>query len=176
MTDETRETTPDVSEPAAAGGAPAAAPGPDPEALQRERDEYFDLLLRKTAEFDNYRKRVERERLEREQSAAADLLSALLPLVDDLERALSVDAESSTVESYREGVRLIHEELVSVLETRGVTPIQAVGADFDPNFHEAVATEPSDAHRDGEVVEEVRRGYRLHDRLLRAAMVRVATS
>ena len=141
-----------------------------------ERDEYYDLLLRKTAEFDNYRKRIERERTSVQQSAAADLMSELLPLVDDLERALSVDTESAAADTYRAGVELIHRQLLSLLEKRGVKAIDALGTQFDPAFHQAVATGPADddEYPDGSVIEEHRRGYTLHGRLLRPAMVKVA--
>ena len=144
--------------------------------LQRQRDEYYDRLLRKTAEFDNYRKRIERERQAQAESAAADLLQELLPLVDDLERALkSESAEGS--DAYRRGVELILKRLEDTLRRRGVRPIEALGADFDPNYHQAVAYEPApekEARRDGEVIEEFGRGYMLGDRLLRPSMVKVA--
>ncbi len=111
--------------------------------LQRQRDEYYDRLLRKTAEFDNYRKRIERERQAQAESAAADLLKELLPLVDDLERALkSESAEGS--DAYRRGVELILKRLEDTLRRRGVRPIEALGADFDPNYHQAVAYEPAE--------------------------------
>jgi molecular chaperone GrpE len=140
---------------------------------ERKRDEYYDLLLRKTAEFDNYRKRIDRERQAVAESAAADLLSELLPLVDDLERALAADG-ADNVNAYRRGVELIHRQLLDVLTKRGVRPIEALGADFDPYYHQAVAHEPAAGRRDGEVMEEFRRGYMLGDRLLRPAMVKVA--
>jgi molecular chaperone GrpE len=142
--------------------------------LQRQRDEYYDRLLRKTAEFDNYRKRIDRERQQVTEAAAADLIAELLPLVDDLERALKADAGDSGVDAYRRGVELIHKQLVELLRKRGVRPIDAVGADFDPHYHQAVAHEHVEGRRDGEVTEEFRRGYMLGDRLLRPAMVKVA--
>jgi molecular chaperone GrpE len=142
--------------------------------LQRERDELKDLLLRKTAEFDNFRKRTERERLAVSDAAAADLIGELLPLVDDLERALKAEPGSDGAEAYRRGVELIYKQLTESLRKRGVRPIEAAGADFDPHFHQTVAHEPSAAHRDGEIIEEFRRGYMLGDRLLRASMVKVA--
>ena len=142
--------------------------------LQRERDEFKDLLLRKTAEFDNYRRRTERERQSQAESAAADLLGELLPLVDDLERALSADPGTEGVDAYRRGVELIHRQLSEVLRKRGVRPIEALGADFDPHQHQAVSHEAAPGHRDGEVIEEYRRGYTLGDRLLRPSMVKVA--
>lgn len=141
---------------------------------ERQRDEYYELLLRKTAEFDNYRKRIDRERQAVSEAAASDLLAELLPLVDDLERALSAEADDKTAHAYRRGVELIHRQLLDVLSKRGVRPIEALGADFDPYYHQAVTHEPADGRRDGEVIEEFRRGYTLGDRLLRPAMVKVA--
>lgn len=141
--------------------------------LQQQRDDYYDRLLRKTAEFDNYRKRTERERLQLSEAAAADLLTELLPLVDDMERALKADAGPDG-DGVRKGVELIHRQLLEVLRKRGVRPIEALGADFDPHFHNAVSHEPAEGRREGEVIEEFRRGYMLGDRLLRPAMVKVA--
>lgn len=184
------ETPPDTERPAPAGGAaaepePAAPPdetppdgagpgadGPTLDAVVRERDAHYDRLLRVTAEFDNYRKRTERERREWVDQAAGDLLGDLLPVVDDLERALAADARDG--DAYRRGVEIIHKQLLDVMTRRGVAPIEAVGTDFDPNLHQAVAHEPSDGHRDGEVVAELRRGYTLRQRLLRPSMVKVA--
>ncbi len=145
----------------------------DVQALKRERDDYYDRLLRKTAEFDNYRKRIERERREQAEYAAADVLSDLLPLVDDLERALEADADTGT-DAYRKGVELIHKQMLDLLRRRGVTPIEAVGHEFDPHLHQAVTHEAVPGRPEGEVVEEFRRGYRLRDRLLRPSMVKVA--
>jgi molecular chaperone GrpE len=149
----------------------------DPENVRRERDDYRDRLLRATAEFDNYRKRVERDRAQLADFAIAELLKDVLPVVDDLERALSAKPAAETaagVAGYRTGVELIHRQLLELLRKRKVTPIEALGADFDPNVHQAVSQEPSSTHRDGEVIEELRRGYLLGDRLLRPAMVKVA--
>ena len=144
--------------------------------LRRERDEYRDLLLRKTAEFDNFRKRIDRERTTVQQTAAADILGDLLPLVDDLERALSPNVASAEANTYRTGVELIHKQLLSLLEKRGVAPIASVGSEFNPEYHQAVETSPAEdgEYDDGTVVEELRRGYTLHGRLLRPAMVKVA--
>jgi molecular chaperone GrpE len=142
--------------------------------LEQERDELKDLLLRKTAEFDNYRKRTDRERRSVSDTAAAGLLEELLPLVDDLERALKVEAVGEGAEAYRRGVELILKQLEETLRRRGVTPIEALGADFDPYYHQAVSYEPAEGRREGEIIEEFRRGYMLGDRLLRASMVKVA--
>jgi molecular chaperone GrpE len=150
-------------------------PAADLAQVQKERDEYYDRLLRKTAEFDNYRKRTDRERLQLSEAAAADLIKDLLPLVDDLERAMkAADAEDEAAAPILRGVEMIHKQLLETLRKRGVTPIEALGADFDPHYHMAVAHEPAEGRRDNEVIEEFTRGYMLGDRLLRPAMVKVA--
>jgi molecular chaperone GrpE len=143
------------------------------EIVKRERDDYYDRLLRKTAEFDNYRKRIERERRAQADQAVADLLLELLLVVDDFDRALTTGADDSG-SSYKKGVELIHAKLQDLLRKQGVKPIETLGADFDPNLHQAVAHEQSPGHRDGEVIGEMRRGYTIGDRLLRPAMVKVA--
>ena len=162
----------------ASGETSATAPPEQGDAsvaeLTKQRDDFYDRLLRKTAEFDNYRKRTDRERLQLSEAAAADLLTDLLPLVDDMERALKADAGADAADGIRRGVELIHKQLLEVLRKRGVKPIDALGADFDPHFHQAVAYEPAEGRRDGEVIEEFRRGYMLGDRLLRPARVKVA--
>lgn len=156
-------------------GETGAGVGERPPVSAAEHDALRDRLLRVSAEFDNYRKRTERERREIVERAAEGVLSDLLPIVDDLERALAVEADESAVSAYRAGVELIHRQMLDLLARRGVTPIDAVGQDFDPHLHQAVATEPvTNGHRDGEIVEELRRGYRLGDHLLRPSMVKVA--
>ena len=141
--------------------------------LQRERDEFHDRWLRKSAEFDNYRKRVDRERREQADQGIADLLEELLLVVDDFDRALTVDAADGST-GYRKGVELIHSKLNDILRKRGVRPIETLGTDFDPNLHQAVIHETSPDHREGEVIGELRRGYVIGDKLLRPAMVKVA--
>jgi molecular chaperone GrpE len=150
----------------------------DPYQIMKERDDYRDRLLRSIAEFDNYRKRIERERRELAEFVSFEILHDLLPLVDDLERALAAapgEGSAQTIASYRTGVELIYKQLAELLRKRNVTAIEAKGADFDPHVHQAVATEASTTHRDNEVIEELRRGYRLGERLLRPAMVKVAS-
>jgi len=142
------------------------------EELRREKDSLQDRLLRTAAEFDNYRKRVERERRDLADYMKADILAEILPIADNFERALQ--APSSDTDSLRKGVELIHKQMHDFLRKRGVTPIEALGADFDPNFHQAVIHETSPSHREGEVIEELQRGYMLGDKLLRPAMVKVA--
>jgi molecular chaperone GrpE len=168
-----------------AGGSPAAteprgpqesrseSESPEIAALRRERDDNYDRLLRKTAEFDNYRKRIERERREQADESVIKLLEELLLVVDDFDRALTIESDESAA-GYRRGVELIHTKLHDLLRKQGVRPIVAIGSDFDPNLHQAVVHESSPDHREGEVIDELRRGYMLGDRLLRAAMVKVA--
>ena len=143
------------------------------DALRKEKDALQDRLLRMAAEFDNYRKRVDRDRRDQADAATADALADLLPIVDDLERALKAPV-GSDVESFRKGVELIHQQMLELLRKRGVKPIDAVGTEFDPRYHQAVVQESSADHREGEVMEEYARGYMLGDRLLRPAMVKVA--
>lgn len=146
----------------------------DAEELQRQRDDFYDRLLRKTAEFDNYRKRVERDRQSMADAVTTDVVRDLLPLVDDLERALKADTGADGAEAYRRGVELIHRQLLEILRKRGVTAIEALGTDFDPHVHQAIAYEPAPGKRDGEVIEEFGRGYLLNDRMIRPAVVKVA--
>jgi molecular chaperone GrpE len=142
-------------------------------AALEEKQSLQDRLLRTAAEFDNYRKRVDRERRELTDYAATDVLYDLLPIVDDFERALEAKPDADA-ENYRQGVDLILKQMHDLLRKRGVTQIEALGTDFDPNFHQAVMHDASAEHREGEVMQELRRGYMLRDRLLRAAMVKVA--
>ena len=142
-------------------------------AAAAKADALQDRLLRTAAEFDNYRKRIERERRDQADSAAASAIEDLLPIIDNLERALQAPV-GTDAEGYRKGVELVHQQMMELIRRRGVKPIQAVGADFDPRFHEAVVHEASADHREGEVMEELRRGYTLGERLLRPAMVKVA--
>ena len=177
MNNEPFEEEQDPQDAPAAPGTPLdeAAEAVDVEALKAERNSLQDRLLRTAAEFDNYRKRIDRERREQSESAATGLLTEILPVVDNLERALLAPSGPEAA-GYRAGVELIHRQLADLLRKRGVTAIEALGKDFDPRFHQAVSQETSDAHRDGEVMEEMQRGYMLGDRLLRPAMVKVAKS
>lgn len=185
MTDEALEQQPGGAAADPGPEAPAAAEPPEtaavPEdgsaaALKDDLARCHDRLLRLTAEFDNYRKRTDRERRELADRTAAGLLLDLVAVVDDFERALSPEAGGGSVDAYRQGIELIHRRVIDLIGRRGVTPIDAVGADFDPNLHQAVTTEPAGDRRDGEVIEQFSRGYMIGDRLLRPAMVKVARS
>jgi molecular chaperone GrpE len=174
-----RTDVPSADDPRTGNGGDTQAPGEQMVStdvvgdLQRERDDYYDRWIRKAAEFDNYRKRVERERREQSDQAVLGLMRELLQVVDDFDRALTVEPGDGAA-AYRKGVELIHAKLHDLLRKQGVRPIEALGADFDPNIHQAVTQEISPDHRDGEVVGELRRGYMIGDRLLRPAMVKVA--
>ena len=156
-----------------AGGAATSADAASGEALQKERNDLYDRLLRKTAEFDNFRKRVERDRKDMIEWAAADVLSELLTIVDDFDRALAAEAPPEA-QAYKSGLELIQRQLAELLKKRGVTTIDALGADFDPHLHQAVAYEEVDGAREGEVVDVMAKGYKLGERLLRPALVKVA--
>ena len=174
MADEPLTDPADLSQADAESTSSTGADGADPSAeLRKERDDYKDRWMRKTAEFDNYRKRIERERRENADMAVADVLESILLVVDDFDRALTVEA-GPEADAYRAGVELIHAKLLDVLKKRGVRQIDALGADFDPNIHQAVMHEASPDARDGEVIGELRKGYMLGDKLLRPAMVKVA--
>lgn len=147
--------------------------------LQNALAESQESVLRRQADFENYRKRVERERGETQTRIVADVARKLLPVVDNLSRALDSERSLETSESaefrhFLHGVELINKQLADVLESLGVQPIAAVGERFDPHVHEAVVTEPSDEHDPDTVMEELARGYRIGDRLLRPSMVKVA--
>jgi molecular chaperone GrpE len=171
-----RENAPEGQATASAPQAQPEAPGDLPAAagkLKQEKQELYDRLLRKQAELDNFRKRVQREKEEFLQHANADLIRALLPVLDGFERALA-HRDSSTPEQFSQGVELIYRELLETLNRAGVNPIETEGRTFDPHLHQAVETVKSLAHRDQEIVEELQRGYRLRNRLLRPAIVKVA--
>ena len=145
--------------------------------LMTERASLYDKLLRRQAEFDNYRKRVERERNELYQHGREDVLLQSLPVVDNFERALSSLEESEgDAEALRRGVELIHKQFKDALSKLGLEAVEAVGKTFDPHVHEAVTTEATDKHKENTVIEEFQRGYKIGDRLLRPAKVKVAST
>jgi molecular chaperone GrpE len=170
------------SAPSAAQPAPQAdvEPAPDPGAASAEdhgravaeRDEYLDALRRLKADFENYRKRSERDRQAFAQTAARDLVTDLLPVLDNLERAVeALDGQEPSVVA---GVAMVREQLAGLLAGRGVTEIEAHERPFDPSVHEAVVTSPSPDHEDGLVLAVIQKGYRLHDAVLRPARVVVS--
>jgi len=144
------------------------------EAAKSEAKENYDKYLRLAAEFDNYKKRVQRERADLLNYGNEKLLREVLPLVDALERALGHAGKSADSGAFAEGLKLILEQFVGILRKNGVEAIESVGSDFDPNFHEAMLQIESKDHKANEVVEEFERGYMLNGRLLRPAKVSVA--
>ena len=148
--------------------------------VETENAELKNQLARRQADFENYRKRVERERSETYNRVVADIATKLLPVVDNLKRALEAEAsvESSESDEFRHflsGVDLIYKQLNGVLEALGVKPIAAVGEQFNPHIHEAVVTEATDEFEPDTVMQEIVAGYRLGDKLIRPALVKVAT-
>jgi molecular chaperone GrpE len=155
----------------------AAGPQGQSDALAQERAALYDQLLRRQAEFENYRKRMERERSEVYQRARAEVLLELLPVLDNFERALSSrEAASSDADAFLHGVELIHKQLKDAVTKLGLQAVESVGQAFDPHLHEAVTVEASDEHEENTVIEEFERGYKLGDRLLRPAKVKVAST
>jgi len=147
------------------------------ESLTQERSSLYDQLLRRRAEFENYRKRVERERGETYQRGRAEVLLEFLPVVDNLERALSsLENSQGDAEALHHGVELIHKQFHDALGKFGLEPVESVGRTFDPHLHEAVATEPSDDLEENTILAEFQRGYKMGDKLLRPAKVKVAST
>ena len=139
--------------------------------LKAERDALVDRLARLQAEFENARKRGEREQQEFREYALADAIKTLLPSLDSFERALGTEADSS---EFRNGVELIYKQLHDALLKMGLRPIPAKGEPFDPRFHQAVEMVNTSDAKDHQVLDELQRGYKFKDRLLRPAMVKVA--
>src|SRR3954462_13074636 len=165
--------------PAGEPGAPEASSGvaaaaSDLQKLQAERDSLFDRLARQQAEFDNYRKRAAREQQEFRQYAVSDALKQFLPVLDSFDRALAVASNDGGDEKLRSGVELVRKQMLDTLARLVVTPIEAEGAVFDPQVHEAIEMVDTHDAKDNHVISELQRGYRLKDRLVRPAMVRVA--
>jgi molecular chaperone GrpE len=147
--------------------------GDDPAAqLQRERDEYLDLAKRAQADFENYRKRAAKEAVAASQRAKSGLVRELLPVVDNLERALASASDSDA--AIAEGVRLVHADLVGVLERNGIVAEEPTGQKFDPTEHEAVSMRTEDGAEPGIVLDVVEKGYKLNDTVIRPARVVVS--
>lgn len=147
--------------------------------VEAENAELKDRLARRQADFENYRKRMDRERSETYNRVVIDIAGKLLPVLDNLKRALEAEAsveasESDEFRHFLSGVDLIFKQLDGVLEALGVTPIASVGEQFNPHVHEAVVTEETDEYEPDTVMQEIVSGYRLGDKLIRPALVKVA--
>ena len=172
-----QEEAEEAAEPAEPRQDPVAQLQAQIDALTAERTALYDKLIRLQAEFENYRKRVERERGELYQHGRDDVLLQFLPVVDNFERALSsLETSEGDAEALRHGVELIHKQFKDALSKLGLEAVEAVGQTFDPHVHEAVTTEATDKHKENTVIQEFQRGYRIGDRLLRPAKVKVASS
>ncbi len=168
----------DEGEEAGQGAAGAASAGRaeagELEKLRTERDSLLDRLARLQAEFENARKRAAREQQEFREFAIADAIKALLPALDSFERALQTSANQPS--EFRSGVELIYKQLQDALTRLGVRPVPAKGEPFDPHVHEDIEMVETSEVPDHQVIEELQRGYKLKDRLIRPAMVKVAQS
>jgi len=160
--------------------ASAEKPAEELSALKAERDQLLqekaelqDRLLRRIAEFENYRKRIDREMREAREYASADAVRALLPVLDDFQRALSVETSDT---NFARGVELIYQRFFDQLKKLGLEPLEAHGKPFDPNLHEAIEVVPTSEAEDQTVLADLQRGYHFKGRLLRPAMVRVASN
>lgn len=139
---------------------------------QAQAEEYLQLLQRVQADFDNFRRRTIQEREDQAKYCSMRLATSLLPVLDNFERALQ--APGDDLKQFMEGMELIYRQLKGSLEKEGVQAMEAVGREFDPNFHEAVMHAPSEEHTDNTVIEDFQKGYTLLDRVIRPAMVKVA--
>jgi molecular chaperone GrpE len=164
-----------MAEETAENGTPATAAlealAAERDHLAAEREDLQDRLLRRQAEFENFRRRAERERAEVLEYANTETVRSLLPIVDDFERALKVE---SADRNYARGMDLIYNRLSEALKKLGLEPIESIGQQFDPNLHHAVDRQETDQYEDQSVMEEYQRGYNFRGRLLRPAMVKVA--
>ncbi|MDD3653934.1 MAG: nucleotide exchange factor GrpE [Desulfotomaculaceae bacterium] len=141
---------------------------------QKLAEDYFNRLARVQADYDNFRRRTRKEKADFYKYASEPLVVALLPVLDNFERALAAEGES--VESFKSGVQMIFRQLMDILEAEGLTPVLAVGEQFDPTRHEAVLQAQTDEYPDNTIIEEFSRGYCLKDKVIRPSMVKVARS
>ncbi len=143
----------------------------DAEKSAGERIDWQDRYVRLAAEFDNYRKRTLREKMELVASGGEDVIKSLLGVMDDMDRAMAAMEKSDDVDSMKQGVALIHQKLLDMLRSKGVQEIEAVGAELDTDLHEAVAKFPVEDDRKGKIIDVVQKGYKLKDKVVRFAKV-----
>jgi molecular chaperone GrpE len=186
-TDEPEQVSPDPEAAPAAAATPETAPVAEQPALTPEQladlqsraakaQEHWDRLLRTTADFDNFKKRAAREKQDAIKYATESLLQKVIPVLDNFEMALAAAQNSSAadIKSLQDGVAMIHTQLKSTLTEAGLEEVDATGKPFDPNMHEAVSQQESDTVAEGHVLQQLRKGYKLRERLLRPATVIVA--
>jgi molecular chaperone GrpE len=186
-TDEPEQVSPDTKAAPAAAATPETAPVAEQPALTPEQlanlqtsaakaQENWDRLLRTTADFDNFKKRAAREKQDAIKYATESLLQKVIPVLDNFEMALAAaqNSSASDIKSLQDGVAMIHAQLKSTLTEAGLEEVDATGKPFDPNMHEAVSQQESDKVAEGHVLQQLRKGYKLRERLLRPATVIVA--
>jgi molecular chaperone GrpE len=142
--------------------------------MRTKADEYLDGWQRSRAEFANYKKRVERDQSQVYQMAVGSILKRYLDVIDDLERALKNKPQDGDGAVWAEGIELVYRKMLSLLESEGLQQMDANGQIFDPNFHEAISQEPSRDHESGQIIEVIKQGYMIGERVIRPALVRVA--
>ncbi|MWV45307.1 nucleotide exchange factor GrpE [Paenibacillus sp. HJL G12] len=142
--------------------------------LQTLADDYQQRALRTQADFDNFRKRTQKEKEDFAKYASSKLITELLPIIDNFDRAITAAGDIADNDSFAKGVGMIFRQLESVLKSEGLEPMDTIGQPFNPEFHQAIMQVESDEHEEGVVVEEVQKGYMLKDRVLRPAMVKVS--
>jgi len=151
---------------------PAAAETGEREALKKDYQDLKDKYLRLYAEFDNYKKRTIREKVDLMNTAARDTITALLPVLDDFDRAKKIAEDESTAETFSEGVRLVYNKLYNILEQKGLEPMESDGEPFDPELHEAFTEIPAPSEEmKGRVVDTIEKGFKLKDKIIRHAKV-----
>ncbi len=169
------DTDPPGDAPAAAAEANQSAPAEQIRKLEAEKKELLDTLVRRQADFENYRKRIEKERHQDRHRGVESLIEHILPVLDAFDRALSA-ADDSTYTEYRKGFELIRRQLWETLAKQGLVRIEALGQEFNPHLHHAIERVETAEHADGIVIGELQPGYTFHNRVLRPAMVRVAAA
>lgn len=172
---ERAEADAESSDPRPADEAGAAGVSSENQKLLSEKQELMETLVRRQADFENYRKRVEKERQQERHRGAESLVEQLLPVLDAFDRALAGPGEGANAE-YRKGFELIRKQLWDALSKQGLKRVESVGQEFNPHFHHAIDTVETSEHADGVVIGELQPGYLFHDRVLRPAMVRVASA
>ncbi|MFY9691989.1 MAG: nucleotide exchange factor GrpE [Candidatus Acidiferrales bacterium] len=172
---ERAEADAESSDPRPADEAGGAGVSSENQKLLSEKQELMETLVRRQADFENYRKRVEKERQQERHRGAESLVEQLLPVLDAFDRALAGPGEGANAE-YRKGFELIRKQLWDALSKQGLKRVESVGQEFNPHFHHAIDTVETSEHADGVVIGELQPGYLFHDRVLRPAMVRVASA
>ena len=137
----------------------------------KKAEEYFEHLKRNMAEFDNFKKRMHKEKESMYSFILSDIFTALLPVMDNFEKAVNTQTAD---ESYKEGMEMIYKQLTEYLENQGLVEIEALNTTFDPNIHEAVMHEENDKYKEKEVIEVLRKGYKINEKVIRHSMVKVA--